>query len=45
MSQRRLDLHILLNLYIPEILTEIGWMLENVNFSIAPSNNFNVRNF
>ena len=32
-------------IYFPEIFTEIGWMLENVNFSIAPNNNFNVRNF
>ena len=48
MSQHRLDLHILLDfsicIYFPEIFTEIGWMLENINFSIAPNNNFNVRN-
>ena len=32
-------------LYIsPQIFTQIGWMLENVNISIAHNTNFNVRN-
>ena len=47
MSQRRSDLHTLLNfsIYIfPQIFTQIGWMLENVNISIAHNTNFNVRN-
>ena len=33
------------HIYFPYMFTEIGWMLENVNFSIALRTNFNVRNF
>ena len=31
-------------IYFPQIFTHIGWMLENVNISIAHNTNFNVRN-
>ena len=47
MSQRRSDLHTLLNfsIYFQLIFTEIGWMIENVNFLIAHHTIYNVRNF
>ena len=48
MSQHRMDLHTLLNFSIDILqksLRERGWMLENINVSIAHITNFNVINF
>ena len=44
-SQISLFYLVFLYIYFPEIFTKIGWMLENVNFSVAHNTNFNVRNF
>ena len=36
--------YIFLYIYFRQIFTQIGWMIENMNISIAHNTNFNVRN-
>ena len=37
--------YIFLYIYFPQIGTQTGWMLENMNISIGHNSNFSVRNF